>query len=206
MVYSSSVSIFIANALNSIMRSAVFCFPCLKNSIFHLTSTIFVLSLNIVLISLTKSSQFWVPNSLSSSLSFLCVYILTIPPLKYARIAMILLSVFMTLLLLMNNLIPLYHFVQSPSNYLGSITILLSIIACIFSFAGIGTTDISLSDYLPVYSEALFVIFNDSSLSDSAFILFVLYELVLSSLWFIPYVFCLSSGGVMTLSLSSGCN
>ena len=190
-----------ANALNSIMRSAVFCFPCLKNSIFYLTSAIFVLSLNIVLISLTKSSQFWVPNSLSSSLSFLCVYILTIPPLRYARIAIILLSVSMTLLLLINNLIPLYqsvNFVQSPSNYLGSIIILLCIIACMFSFAGIGTTDISLSDYLPVYSEALFVIFNDSSLSDSTFILFVLYELVLSSLQFIPYVFCLFSGGNFT--------
>jgi len=74
MACSSSISAFIANASNSIMKSAIFFFSCLKDSIFHLASAAFVLSLNVVLIYLTKSSKFWVLSSLSSSLSFLCAY------------------------------------------------------------------------------------------------------------------------------------
>ena len=58
MACSLSVSIFVANASNSIMKSAVFFFPCLKVSIFHLASATFVLSLNMFLISWTNSSQF----------------------------------------------------------------------------------------------------------------------------------------------------
>ena len=53
---SLSVSTFVVNASNLIMKSAVFLFPCLKVSIFHLASVVFVLSLNVFLISQTKSS------------------------------------------------------------------------------------------------------------------------------------------------------
>ena len=80
MVCSSSVFIFMANMLNSIMKSIVFFFPCLKDLIFHSVSAAFVLSLNVILISLTKSSQSWVPSSLSSSSSFLYVYMPATPP------------------------------------------------------------------------------------------------------------------------------
>ena len=107
-VCSSSVSAFMANMSNFIMKSAVFFFPCLKDSIFHLASATFILSLNIVLISLTKSSQSWIPSSLSSLSSFLYVYISVTPSLKQARIAVILSLVSMTLLLLRNSLISLY--------------------------------------------------------------------------------------------------
>ena len=126
MVCSSSVSAFMASGLNSIMKSAVFYFSCLKDSILHLAFAVFILLLNVVLMSFTKLSQFWVPISLSSSSSFFCIYISATPPLRRAKIAVILLLVSMTLLLLRNNLIPLYqssNFVLSPSNYLGSGTI-----------------------------------------------------------------------------------
>jgi len=106
---SSFVSAFIAKASNSIMKSTVFHFFCLKDFIFYLVSTVFVLSLNVVLISLTNSSQSWVFSSLSSLLSFFCAYIPAIPPLRHARITVILLSVSITLLLLRNNFIPLHH-------------------------------------------------------------------------------------------------
>ena len=108
MACSLSISAFVANASNSIIKSTVFFFSCLKVLIFYLTSATFVLSLNIVLISLTKSSQSWVPSSSSNSSSFLCVYISATPPLRQARIAVILLLVSMTLLLLRNSLIPLH--------------------------------------------------------------------------------------------------
>jgi len=51
---------------------------------------------------------------------------------------------------------------------------------CTFSFVGAGIIDISLSNCSFVSSEALFIIFNDPSLSDSVSISFVLYEPVLS--------------------------
>ena len=82
MVCSSSVSAFVANALNSIIKSTVFFFSCLKVLIFYSAFAVFVLSLNIVLISLMKSSQSWVLSSSSSSSSFLYVYIPTTPPLR----------------------------------------------------------------------------------------------------------------------------
>ena len=122
MACSSSVSAYIANALNSIIKSTMFFFPCLKVSIFYSASATFVLSLNIILISLTKSSQSWVLVSSSSLSSFLCMYMPTIPPLRQARIAVILSSVFITLLLLRNSLILLYqssNFVWLLSNYPG---------------------------------------------------------------------------------------
>ena len=74
-IYSLSVSVFMASALSSIMKSTVFCFPCLKNPILHLASAAFVLLLKVVLISFMKLSQSWVPSYLSSLSSFfLCIY------------------------------------------------------------------------------------------------------------------------------------
>ena len=150
---SSSVSAFIASTSNSIMKLVVFCFPCLKDSILYSVSAVFVLLLNVVLISLTKYSQSWVPSSSSSSSSFFCTYIPTIPPLRWARIAVILLSVSMTLLLLKNNCIPLYqssNFVQSPSNYPESDTMFFGVTTYTFLLisAGASATDISVSNSL----------------------------------------------------------
>jgi len=150
MACSSFVSVFMANTSNSIMKFTVFFFPCLKDSIFHSASTAFVLLLNVVLISLMKSSQSWVLNSSSNLLSFLYIYISATPPLRQARIAVILSSVSMTLLLLRNSLISLHqssNFVQSLSNHSGSSTIFFSISAYIFSLiaTGAGATDISVS-------------------------------------------------------------
>ena len=111
------------------------------------------------------------------------MYIFATPPLRYVRIAIILSSVSMTLLLLRNNCILPYqssNFVQFPLNYPRSRTILLVTITYTFLFIGTCTTDISLSDHLFVCSEAFFMIFNNPSLSDSASLLFVLYELILS--------------------------
>ena len=51
------VSAFIANASNFIMKSIMCFFFCLNVLIFHSASAILLLSLNAVLISLTKSSQ-----------------------------------------------------------------------------------------------------------------------------------------------------
>ena len=160
-----SVSTFIAKASNLIMKSAMFLFPCLKDSIFYLASVIFVLSLNVILISLTNSFQSQISNFSFSSLSFLYVYILVISSLRYARIAVILLSVSRTLLLLRNNHIPLHqssNFIWSLLNYTGSGTILFGVTACTLSFitASTSVTDISLSGYLFVLLEALFVIFK----------------------------------------------
>jgi len=141
-VCSSSVSAFMASALNSIMKLVVFHFPCLKDSIFHLASAAFIL------ISFTKLSQSWVPISLFSSLSFFYVYIPTISPLRQAKIAVILSSVSMTLLLLRNNCIPLHqslNFIQSPSNHPGSSTMFFGVTAYMFSLIAASTTDTSVS-------------------------------------------------------------
>ena len=180
---SSSVSTFMAKALNSIMKSTVFHFPCLKILIFHSASAIFVLSLNIVLISLMNFFQFWVPNSLSSSSNFLYTYMPATPSLRYARIAVILSLVSMTLLLLRNNHIPLHqslNFVLSPLNYLGSETMFLGITAYLFVFIVTGTsaTDITSSDCSIILSEVSFVICKDPSYSNSVSMSSVLLELV----------------------------
>ena len=63
-----SVSTFIANALNLIMKSAMCFLPCQIVLIFHSTSAALLLLLTAVLISLTNSSQFWV-SSMSFNLS-----------------------------------------------------------------------------------------------------------------------------------------
>ena len=57
----SFLSAFMARALNSIIKSAMFFFLCLNISIFHSASTTFVLLLNIFSSSCTKLSQSWVP-------------------------------------------------------------------------------------------------------------------------------------------------
>ena len=177
MACSSSVPAFVANASNSIMKSAMFLFPCLNVSIFHLASVAFILLLNVVLISFMKSSQSWVSNSLSCSLSFCYTYIPATPSLRQARIAMI-------LSLLRNNLIPLYqssNFVQSLSNHPGSGTIFFDNPACLYSWLvtaiGAGAVDISVS-ICSLFVEASSVILRDPSHSDNASILFVLLELV----------------------------
>jgi len=97
---------------------------------------------------------------------------------------MILSSVFITLLLLRSNHIPLYqslNFVLSPLNHPGSGIIFFGIIAYPLSFiiAGAGAADIFLSDHLYVSSKTLFVICKDPSLFDNTLILFVYLKLVL---------------------------
>ena len=183
-----SVSAFMANASNSIMKSAVFRFPCLNVSIFHSASAVLDLSLNVVLSSFTKSSQSWVLSSSSSSSSFFCVYIPATPPLRWARIAVILSSVLKTLLLLRNNHIPLHqslNFVRSPSNHPGSRTIFFGNPAWTFllfsTAAGAGATDISSVVVYSYLSEASSIICKDSNRSDSASISSILLELVLVS-------------------------
>ena len=182
--YNSSVFAFIAKALNSIMKSAVFFFPCLKNSILHLTSTAFVLSLNVVLSSLTNSSQSQVSNSSSSPSTFFCIYIPTTSFLRYIRITVILSLVSMTLLLLKNNCISFHqfsNFIQSLLNHSGFGTIFFGITACtlLFVVTGTGALDISLSDCLYVSSKALFIICKNLNFSNSASISSVHLELIL---------------------------
>ena len=99
---------------------------------------------------------------------------------------MILLSVPVTLLLLRNNLIPLYqssNFVWSPSNYPGSGTMFLA-----GSFTvGASAVNISMSVHLSLL-ETSSVILRDPSCSDNASISFVLLELVLVSLCSLHYI------------------
>ena len=56
MACSSSVLAFMASASNSMIKSAVFCLPCLNISICHSVSAALDLSLNVVLISFMKLS------------------------------------------------------------------------------------------------------------------------------------------------------
>ena len=158
-----SVSTFMARALNSTIKSAMFFFPCLKVLIFYSASVALVLLLNVFFISCTKSFQSWVPISLSSSLSFFWAQIPTMSPLRQARIAVI-------LLLLRNNLIPLYqflNFVLSSSNHPRSGTMFLGTLACLlFSYIGTNAVDIS-SVYSVILPKASFVICKDPSHSDN---------------------------------------
>ena len=97
-----------------------------------------------------------------------------IPSLRQTMIAMILLLVSIALLLLRNNLIPLYqslNFALSLLNHPRSGTMFLGTLACLlFSCVNISAVDIS-SMYSIVFSEALFVIYKDPSLSDNVSIL-----------------------------------
>ena len=94
---------------------------------------------------------------------------------------MILLSVSMTLLLLRNSLIPLHqslNFILLLSNYPGSGTMFLGILACTFLLFTASAVNI----FVSVHSsslEASSVILRDSSHSDNVLILFVLLELIL---------------------------
>ena len=119
---------------------------------------------------------------------------------------MILLSVFMTLLLLRNNLIPLHqssNFIWSLSNHPGSSTIFFGILAYMFLLTpvatGAGADDISVSICLSLF-EASSMICKDSSHSDNALILFVLLELVLVSLCSLHYM-CFHSRQVTLFSI-----
>ena len=129
---------------------------------------------------------FWVPNSSSSSSSFFCMYIPATLSLRRARIAVILSSVSMTLLLLRNNRIPLYqssNFVRSLSNHPRSGIIFLGNPACPFSWLipAISTSAVNISSVVvcSYSSEASSVICKDPSLSDNASISSVCLELVL---------------------------
>ena len=145
--------------------------------------------------SFTKLSQSWVPSYLFSLSSFFCAYIPTTPPLRQAKITVILSSVSITLLLLRYNCIFLHqssNFVWSLSNHPGSGPILFDMTACIFLFAsaGAGVADISVSVCLYLL-EASSVICKDSNCSDNASISFVLLELVLvpfHSLYYMCFV------------------
>ena len=101
---------------------------------------------------------------------------------------MILLSVPLTLLLLMNNLIPLHqssNFDRLPSNHPGSGTMFFGNPAWMFSLTAAVVvacaTDISVSIYLYLLIEASSLFCKDPSRSDNTSILFVLLELILSS-------------------------
>ena len=94
-------------------------------------------------------------------------------PLRQARIAVILLSISITLLLLRNNLIPLHqssNFVLFLSNHSGSRTIFFSNSAYPL-FCPTSAVNI-LSSFSIVYSKASSVICRDSSYSDNASISF----------------------------------
>ena len=98
-------------------------------------------------------------------------------PLSWANTAVILLSVATTLLLLRNNCISLHqssNFVRSPSNYLGSGTILFGVLVCVFSLytAGAGAIDISSVSSVPssvlLFDMLFLVILSDPNISSSA--------------------------------------
>jgi len=83
---------------------------------------------------------------------------LTTPPLRLARITVILSLVFISLLLLRIIHIPLHqslNFILSLLNYPGFGTMFLGITAYLFMFVvtGTGATDIALSDHSIVLSE-----------------------------------------------------
>ena len=95
------------------------------------------------------------------------------PLLRQARITVILLSIFITLLLLRNNLIPLHQFsnyVLSLSNYLGLGTMFFGNSTCLLFYP---TSAVNiLSSYSVVCSEASFMICKNPNYSDNVSILF----------------------------------
>ena len=98
------------------------------------------------------------------------------PPIIWARIVVIMLSVPITLFLLRNNQIPLHqslNFVLSPLNYFGSSTMLFGMNICSFyTVASANATNIS--SMYPVISSKAFslVILNNSNHFDNTSILF----------------------------------
>ena len=126
-----SVSVFMANTLNSIIRSMMCLFFCLNDSIFHSASTTLLLLLYAILTFLMKLFQFWTSSSFIW-LIFFYVQIHATLSLSWANTMVILSSVAITLLLLRNNQI-LFHqssnFVWSLSNYSRFKTMLFGITA-----------------------------------------------------------------------------
>ena len=116
---------------------------------------------------------------------------LATPPLRWARIAMILSLVSMTLLLLRNNLIPLHqslNFVLSLLNHSRSGTMFLGTPACpLFPCVDTGAIDIS-SVYSIVLSETSFVICKNSSYSDNVSISLSWYQLIFVSCGLTTYI------------------
>ena len=110
--------------------------------------------------------------------------------LNQANIAVILLSVTITLLFLKNRQIPLYqfsNFVLSPSNHPGSGTMLFGITVCAILWYSVSTVNISLDVSNVASSVVLFlfnafslVILNNPSISSSTSIVSGLYLAVLS--------------------------
>ena len=147
-VYMLSVSVFMANTLNSIIRSMMCLFFCLNVSIFHSASTTLLLLLYAVLTFLMKLFQFWTSSSSSIWLIFFYVQIHAILSLSWSNTMVILSSVAITLLLLRNNQI-LFHqssnFVWSLSNYFRFKTMLFGITAyaILLYTTNIGAIDIS---------------------------------------------------------------
>ena len=99
------------------------------------------------------------------------------PPLSQGSTVMILSSVATTLLLLRNNHISLYqssNFIQSPSNYSGSGTMLFGMLAYTFSLYTISIGTINISSVSDIAGSVLLfdtlssVILSDPNISSSA--------------------------------------
>ena len=102
-------------------------------------------------------------------------------PLSQANTVVILSLVATTLLLLRNNHISLYqssNFVWSPSNHLGSRTILFEILACAFSLYTAGASAVNISSVSSIAGSMLLfdilpsVILSDPNISSSILIAF----------------------------------
>ena len=110
---------------------------------------------------------------------------LVMPPLRQARIAVILLFILVTLLLLRNNQISFHqssNFVLSLSNHPRFGTMLLGSSTCLFCiFSSASAINIS-SVYSIVFSEMSSVIFNSPSLFNNASISYSQYWFVLLSM------------------------
>ena len=107
------------------------------------------------------------------------MYIPAIPSLRWAKIAVILSLVSITLLLLKYSYISFYqssNFIQSLLDYPEFSTIFFGMTTCMFLFAGAGAVDISVST---CSLKASFVICKNPSHYDNTSILFVLLELIL---------------------------
>ena len=147
-VYMLSVSNFMANTLNSIIKFMMCFFLYLNVSIFHSASAALLLLLHAVLTFLMKLSQFQTSSSSFILLIFFSVYIHATPSLSWANTVMILLSIAITLLLLRNNQIPLHqssNFVWLLLNYPRFRTMLFGITAyaILLCTTNIGAVDIS---------------------------------------------------------------
>ena len=118
------------------------------------------------------------------------MYIPAIPPLRQARITIILLSVFIILLLFKKSRI-LFHqslnFILSLSNYLRSKTMLFGILACLL-FISAGIPDITVFVLSFIYSKVSSMICKDSNYFDNTSMSSILLELILISLCSLHYI------------------